>query len=289
MAWPAELSRNRGLRRDIENYVTCGFFFFVASVLGLEPREEPFEGLDPRQRGNIYHRILRDVYQDPTVADSTSVEQLLAALPTVAERVLNEAPRREGFRETAWWAQTRIEIVENVRASLEALAEADGEFVPSLFETPFGLRGQPPLVVAGEDDSLRLRGVIDRVDVASDGTVRVIDYKTGGRSAFTNTAVAKGKKLQLPLYALAARDALQLGEPTEGFYWHVQQAERSTFTLSRFDGGPDGAIKVVTDKAWEAVRGARAGHFVPQPPRGGCPSYCPAAAFCWRYRPQYGA
>lgn len=272
----------------LETYVTCGFSFFVGSVLGLEAREEPTEGLDGRQLGNIYHRILHDVYGDAMVTDSTSLEQLLEVLPGVAETVLDEAPRREGFRETAWWQETRKEIVDHVRRSLEALAEANGEWVPSFFEIPFGLWGQSPLVVDGEEDSLRLRGVIDRVDVTSDGMVRVIDYKTAGKWAFTKKAVADGKKLQLPLYALAARDALGLGEPAEGFYWHVQQAERSGFTLSGFDGGPDGAIKVALDKAWEAVRGARAGHFVPRPPQGGCPSYCPAVAFCWRYVPGRG-
>ena len=272
----------------LESYVTCGFFFFVGSVLGLEAREEPMEGLDARQLGNIYHHILHDVYREAKVADAISLEPLLEALPRVAKQVLDEAPRREGFRETAWWEQTRREIVENVRQSLEALAETNGEWVPSFFEAPFGLWGQPPLIVDVMDDSLRLRGVIDRVDLTSDGMVRVIDYKTGGPWAFTKKAVADGKKLQLPLYALAARDALGLGQPSEGFYWHVRQAKRSSFTLSGFDGGPHGAIKVVLDKAWEAVRGARAGHFVPRPPQGGCPSYCPAAAFCWRYLPPYG-
>jgi hypothetical protein len=228
------------------------------------------------------------VYGDSKVTDRTSLEQLLEALPRVAKLVLDEAPRREGFRETAWWEQTRREIVDNVHRSLEALGEANGEWVPSFFELPFGLGGQPTLVVDGGQDSLGLRGVIDRVDLTSEGTVRVIDYKTAGKWAFTKTAVADGKKLQLPLYALAARDALGLGEPTEGFYWHVQQAERSSFTLSRFDGGPRGAMMVAVDKAWEAVRGARSGHFVPRPPQGGCPSYCPALAFCWRYSPGYG-
>jgi ATP-dependent helicase/nuclease subunit B len=272
----------------LESYVTCGFFFFVGSVLGLEAREEPTEGLDSRQLGNIYHRILRDVYGDSMVADPTSLEQLIEVLPRVAKRVLDEAPRREGFRETAWWEQTRTEIIDKIRRSLEALAEANGEWVPSFFEVPFGLGGQPTLVVDGEEDSLRLRGVIDRVDVSSEGMVRVIDYKTGGPWGFTKAAVVQGKKLQLPLYALAARDALGLGEPIEGFYWHVQQAERSSFTLSGFDGGPAGAIKVAVDKAWEAVHGARTGFFLPQPPQGGCQPYCPAAAFCWRYAPRYG-
>jgi hypothetical protein len=33
------------------------------------------------------------------------------------------------------------------------------------------------------------------------------------------------------------------------------------------------------------VRGARQGYFVAHPPADGCPSYCPAAGFCWNFRP----
>jgi RecB family exonuclease len=133
-----------------------------------------------------------------------------------------------------------------------------------------------------------LRGLIDRIDRSLDGCLRVIDYKLGGPSTYTNRAVFEGSKLQLPLYALAAREALKLGEPVDGFYWHVRHAEPSRFTLARFDGGPEAAMRTVVDKAWEAVRGARAGHFEPQPPDNGCPTYCPAAAFCWHYRAAFG-
>ena len=281
----------------LEAYRTCPFFFFVGSVLCLEPRKEPAEGLDARQLGNIYHRILERLYFlglssrrriETAVADPTDLEQLLAALPDVARAVLDEAPRREGFRETTWWEQTRAEIVGHVRSSLEALAEMQGDFVPYLCEAAFGLWDRPPLIVREGDDGFRLRGLIDRVDRTPDGRVRVIDYKTAGPSTFTNRAVVEGKKLQVPLYALAARDALGLGETVEGFYWHVRQAEPSKFTLRGFDGGPEGAVEAVVEHAWKVVRSARRGHFVPHPPDGGCPSYCPAAAFCWHYHPRFG-
>jgi hypothetical protein len=68
----------------------------------------------------------------------------------------------------------------------------------------------------------------------------------------------------------------------------VRQAEPSGFQMSRFDGGPEAAMEVAVEKAWEAVRGARDGYFTPQPPKDGCPAYCPAAAFCWHYRPGFG-
>jgi hypothetical protein len=47
-------------------------------------------------------------------------------------------------------------------------------------------------------------------------------------------------------------------------------------------------MEIAVENAWEAVRGARDGFFAPQPPSDGCPSYCPATAFCWHYRPGFG-
>jgi RecB family exonuclease/superfamily I DNA/RNA helicase len=269
----------------LESYRACPFGFLVGRVLGLEPREEPAEGLDPRQQGILYHSLLEQVYQAPGLEDPGDLDQLLAVLPRVAAAVLDAAPERLGFRETAWWLQSRAEILDKVRRSLEALAALPGGFVPYRHEAAFGLEGRPHLIVRQGEDSFRLRGVIDRVDRDADGRVRVIDYKTAGPWSYDNRAVADGKKLQLPLYALAARDALGIGEPAEGFYWHVQHVEPSPFRLSSFEGGPQGAMAVALEKAWEAVRGAREGHFAPQPPQGGCPDYCPAAGFCWHCRP----
>jgi ATP-dependent helicase/DNAse subunit B len=269
----------------LESYRTCPFGFLVGRVLRLEPRVEPAEGLDPRQRGILYHQLLEQVYQAPGVDDAGDVAQLLAALPGVAAAVLDAAPEELGFRETAWWLQSRAEMVDKVHRSIEALAVLPGGFVPYRHEAPFGRSGWPHLVVCQGQDSFRLRGIIDRVDRAPDGRVRVVDYKTAGPSSYNDRAVAEGEKLQLPLYALAARDALRIGQPAEGFYWHVQHAEPSPFRLSSFEDGPQGAIGVALEKAWEAVRGARKAHFAPQPPPGGCPGYCPAAGFCWTYRP----
>jgi len=279
----------------LEHYRTCPFFFFIGDVLGLAPREEPEEGLDSRQLGNIYHRILEEVYQSPDVTDPGDLDQVLAALPAVAERILDEAPRREGFRETAWWEHTRQEIVDNITGSLEKLHtfldelrdKFKADFTPTHYEARF-FKPQVLTVTDGED-RFQLHGVIDRVDCSSDGRLVVIDYKTSSPNGFSNSAVARGEKLQLPLYALAARDGLKLGEPVEGFYWHVRHAQRSGFTLSAFARKRQrSALDVAVAKAWEAVRQVRKGNFVPSIPQDGCPIYCPAASFCWHYQARYG-
>lgn len=268
----------------LESYRTCPFMFFTGSVLKLEPRDEPEEGYDARQLGNIYHHIFESVYK--AVADPTDIKQLLDMLPGIAETILDEAPRKEQFRITAWWMQSRQEIIENVRNSLEALHQIDSHYVPCAYEQQFGLGNAPPLVVKDGEDSFRVRGYIDRVDQAQDGTIRIIDYKTSGPTEFTPAAVRQGKKLQLPLYALAARDALGLGDPTDGFYWHVRDAQASSFTLAKF--GPEAAIHATVTTVWEIIRAARSGEFTPEPPRNGCPHYCPAAAICWQYQAGFG-
>jgi RecB family exonuclease len=276
----------------LESYRSCPHLFFVGSVLGLEPRAEPSEGLDARQLGNLYHRIMERVYA--AVDDPTDVDALLAALPGVAGPILDAAPRREGFRATAWWGQTRQEILEHARRSLVALHALPGPYVPHAFELAFGMgsRTGPALVVRdteGGQDAFRLRGFIDRVDRAPDGRLRVIDYKTGGPWGYSAKKVMDGEKLQLPLYALAAEEALRLGSVADGFYWHVRHANwhleharhRTWFTLDKV--GVREAMDAAIAYAWEAVRGARRGAFVPQPPDDGCPSYCPAAGFCSHY------
>jgi RecB family exonuclease len=182
---------------------------------------------------------------------------------------------------------TRTEIVDNVRLSLRGLAAIRSEYAPALFEARFGLEGEPPLIVADGEDRFALRGLIDRIDRTKDGRLRIIDYKTGGPSGYSNTDIARGKKLQLPLYALAAQDALHLGEVADGFYWHVLRSEASSFSVARFPGGPRNVLDTAVAHAWSAIRGARAGHFEPEIPAGGCPGWCPAISFCWRARLGY--
>ena len=130
---------------QLEAYHACPFRLFVTRVLGLEPRTEPAEGLDAAQLGNIYHHIFERLYRDSDIADPGDLDQLLDALPRVAAAVLDAAPQDEGFQETAWWPQTRDEICDNVRRSLDALHQLPGEFIPYRQEASFGLGGKPAL------------------------------------------------------------------------------------------------------------------------------------------------
>lgn len=273
----------------LERYRLCPYFFFVANLLGVEPRRLPTEGLDVRQLGNLYHRTLEALYRTVEGEEGIEIETLLRRLEEIAAPILESAPREEQFRPTAWWEQTRAEILEHLRRTVRALQEHAGDFRPDVQELAFGpYQAWPVLLVEEGEDAFRLRGFIDRVDRDPQGRLRIIDYKTGGPTSYTAKAVGEGKKLQLPLYALAAERALG-AEVVEGFYWHVQHAEPSPLTLADFEDegrrGPGAAVEVALAWVWEVVRGVRGGDFVPRVPDRGCPDYCPAAGFCWHYDP----
>jgi len=275
----------------LEIYQTCPFYFFVANVLGLERIEPPREGLDARQLGNIYHHILEDLYQG--AGDHPRLKDLQSTLPEIARKVFDEAPRREGFRKTAWWLHTQKEILTNLERCLIVLETLDPSFEFFQAEQKFGIGKfpEPPLrVEARGGEFFFLRGFIDRVDINESGKIRIIDYKTSASYGFTHKAVREGKKLQLPLYALAAQSALKLGMIQEGFYFHVRSAETSGFKLSSFKingkKGPSAAMENAVDISLRAVQAVQEGSFEPKTPDNGCPDYCPAADFCWYYRPK---
>ena len=259
--------------------------------MGLEKPEPPQEGLDARQLGNIYHHILEDLYQD--IGEDYDIQSLLSELPKIANKIFKNAPDREGFRETTWWHHTQEEILTNIQHSLIVLEGIDPSFRFYRAEQKFGIRNDsaPQLNITIEGQGVyHLRGLIDRVDKNNQGKLRIIDYKTSGSFGFDNQAVREGKKLQLPLYALAAQQGLQLGDVQEGFYFHVRSAQPSSFKMASFwnEGarGPGAAMENAKLKGWQAVESIHQGIFSPKPPGNGCPEYCPAVDFCWHYQRQ---
>jgi RecB family exonuclease len=140
-------------------------------------------------------------------------------------------------------------------------------------------------------ETIRLRGVIDRVDHKETGEIRVIDYKSGSRHLDPKD-LESGVRLQLPIYALAAQDALQLGNVIEGLYWMIQSAKSGALKLSRFETdngqGVDEAVRVVIEHLKAILTGIRAAEFPPKPSKGECSPYCPAVQWCWHYQPGWG-
>ena len=201
---------------------------------------------------------------------------------TVAGKLLDLAPEAQGFRPDRWWPHDRDAAVEVIVANAIALRAT--EHAPIRVEADFA---DTPVVVRRGDDSFRYIGRIDRIDRNGAGHLRVVDYKSGGAASIRPDQLqVEGTRLQVALYALAVRDAFGLPLPDEGVYWSLRDIGAAALRLSDYANGAAGAIDVAVGHAWRAVDGARAGAFTPRPPHGGCPEYCPAAQYCWHYRPR---
>ncbi|MCR4405307.1 MAG: PD-(D/E)XK nuclease family protein [Anaerolineae bacterium] len=266
----------------LESYGTCPFDFFIGHGLELEPRLPPQPGYDVRVLGTMLHRILEEIYR--RAHDPADQDELLRLLPAVAGEVFSAAPAEYGFRPTPLWAQQQQELTRILADTLIALADLSKGYIRTYEEQAFGFDGQPPLVISGQENEneIRLHGFIDRIDVDTAGNLRVVDYKISGTSIAARDLIA-GRRLQLAIYALAARDALNLGPVSSGFYWHIGKAAPSSLKLEKFEGGLGMALETAIAYVREYVAAIRAGEFTPRPPEGGCPAYCPAMAFCWHY------
>ena len=282
----AQLTRRYGMERPwsasrLESYAVCAFSFFAGYALGLDPPRSEAAGYDVRQLGSMYHAILEAVYRQAAATGQPAAN----LLPPIARREFDAAPRAYGFRPTPLWHRQREELEQILLATVKALDEESVGWRPVSLEPPFGLEGTPPLTLADEAGAtLRLRGFIDRVDVDADGRLRIVDYKSSN-TPIAAKALAEGKRIQLALYALAARDVLKLGEPAAGIYWHIGAGKPSHLRLEKQEGGVEAALATAVEYALAYAAAIRQGRFAPRPPDGGCPSYCPAANFCWRYRP----
>jgi ATP-dependent helicase/nuclease subunit B len=267
----------------LEAYATCPFLFFAGSVLGLDPLLPPTEGYDIRILGTMYHAVLEEIYR--RALPEAEPDRLRALLPQVAAEVFEAAPDEYAFRPTALWTRQREELTRILAQTLEALIVTTAGWQPVALEQAFGIEGRPTLDVELEGRHLRLRGFVDRLDRDADGRLQVIDYKAGS-TPISPRDLESGKRVQLPLYALAVREALGLGEVGGGFYWHIGSAQPSRLRLESYLGGVEFAMQTALEHALDTVEAVRAGQFPPRPPSDGCPGNCPAAAFCWRYTPR---
>jgi hypothetical protein len=135
------------------------------------------------------------------------------------------------------WSVRLDEIRHQLRRALEEddALRAESGASPTAVELRFGDEGGTPvtLTTAG-GRAITFKGSIDRVDRSPDGsTLAVYDYKTGRASSFealrraieAGDITAGGTKLQLPIYALAARTAFPGAHRVTAHYWFVASGE----------------------------------------------------------------
>jgi ATP-dependent helicase/DNAse subunit B len=206
----------------------------LANVLrvGAVERPEELAVISSLHAGSLVHEVLErfvldvlarpaDAQPDPDVAwGLDDHERLDGIFDDVAARY-----EREG--RTGRWLRWQHER-ELLRGRLHAFLRRDDEYRrahrarPAAAELTFGNAGQAPVAVRIGERVLRFHGQADRVDRTDDGGVIVLDYKTARpdyyRALADGDPVQRGHRLQLPIYAMAARQHLGVDGPARAGY-----------------------------------------------------------------------
>jgi RecB family exonuclease len=173
-------------------------------VLGLERWDEPERvwSADPGEIGSAVHDILEKFYKQATLPLQTKLrERYRRELRDIALARLAEFEKTNVTGLPVVWSLRRAALLRDLLRFLDfEIARAD-DLIPREFEKNFG-----PVRLPG---SLMLRGRIDRIDVGG-GAARILDYKTGKAWHKKDDSLDGGEALQLPLYAMAAKQALGL-------------------------------------------------------------------------------
>ena len=203
----------------LESFAECPFRHFAAYGLKLEEREEL--DWDARDHGTFFHAVLQKIYENlrkekkmPGDLSEAERARLVEQSLEAAEHDLS-ADGDERLPGYEYYRSRWSHLLQNYLAHAGAL-EAEGGFVPALFEKYFDARKNSGLRIPLQDGaSLNLSGIIDRLDLCekdNEKYYRIVDYKTGSSSEFDYNRIRSGQLLQLPLYLHAAASLTVPGE-----------------------------------------------------------------------------
>jgi ATP-dependent helicase/nuclease subunit B len=224
IARPRRLSVTR-----IEKLIRDPYAIYAQAVLGLEPLADVSAKPDAALRGTLFHAALGDFFSQYPNDLPDDALAVLIALGQKHFEPYNDTPEVAGF----WWSRFRriaswiIENEPTLRGrALKIIAEVDG-----VLDLRIG------------DSQFQLSARADRIDINTDGTAHIIDFKSG--SPPSSKAVKAGFSPQLTLEAAMLE---------KGAFKGTGSHETQALTYVRISGGvPAGEIKnvdiVVTDEA----------------------------------------
>jgi RecB family exonuclease len=202
----------------------------------VEEIEDPEDALviSPLDRGLLVHKILelfmKQVPKRAQPEDPWSTDERALLLET-ARQQCDEVESAGIVGRPVLWKTERAKIFRDLERFLDADTELRQHFrvVPHETEFAFGLPGSdvPAIEYSLDPDDvvIRFRGKIDRIDRGPEGQLLVLDYKTGstwGYGDLDRDPVKRGELLQLPVYALAARQRY-LEHAIDAYYWFVSE------------------------------------------------------------------
>lgn len=200
----AEGERVRGGTGLLRAQAVCPAWAYFQYRLGAGHLEEPTDGLDARQRGQLLHCALEHFWRSAkhsAALQAQTAPQRQAAVNAAVDHALqahdsdpDNTPLPPRFR-----GLERQRLAQLVAGWLQVETQREHGFTVLYAER------EVPLDIEG----LQGRMVIDRIDRLDDGSLLVVDYKTGAKIDTHNWASDRLTEPQLPLYAA-------IHPPTEG-------------------------------------------------------------------------
>lgn len=237
----AELLYGKVLENSVsrlEQFAGCAFAHFMRYGLQISEREDYV--FQPVDMGNIFHKVVElfsraMMYSEYSWFDLPDEERermtdeaVKAALDDSRLDILHSSARNEYMIERIHRIMRRTiwSVCEQVRA---------GRFQPDNFEVSFSVveNLEAVNIALGEEEKMRLRGRIDRIDTCDAGEqvyVKVIDYKSGNTD-FDLVALYHGLQLQLVVYLNAAMELEKRVHPDKEivpagiFYYRMNDPE----------------------------------------------------------------
>jgi ATP-dependent helicase/DNAse subunit B len=289
----------------LERYSDCPVRWLVEAELDPTPLEPEAE---PLARGSLIHGVLEALVAE--LGGPVTAGNLERARAVLAREIDALAQAGGGFA-SGVPEVVRAGALRGVQADVERYLDHEAArgsgWTPRALEWRFGFESEdgsslPPLVLGTGEDEVRVRGVVDRVDVepqsaapgAAGARAIVRDYKSGAPQA--NWPVARwslDRRLQVALYMLVVRDLAALDvvagvyQPLRGEDLRPRGAVRDGVALGseihpkdvRSAAELDGELAGAAERAVELARGLRSGAVAPCPQtcsRDGCahPAIC---------------
>ncbi len=231
----------------IEQFKSCPYKHFID--YGLRPESVRALEEDSRMTGTYVHammdRLSKAMKKDEKTWDTVTEEEL-HTLTENAAKAMRESHNSGYFTTDKRAARIEERLkgeVEFAARSIKRQMEGCSARTVST-ERRFGSNGE--LTVSGDDVSINIQGIVDRVDiaVAEDGSrfLRIVDYKTGAAaSKYSMSEVFYGIRIQLIVYLMAALNIYKDCMPAGGFYFHINMpftkyTEDERFMDMRMDG-----------------------------------------------------
>jgi RecB family exonuclease len=165
----------------LNTYRSCSLKYYFRYVAGIKEQEQFAQDIDHAKFGTAIHDTLEELYK-PYLNKPVS-EEILKGMKAQIKSVLEQkfAEQLPSGGELAGKNLLAFEVAKSyVTKALnhDIRTVRSGQVITPL-QLEEELSGSVILKVNGEKLSVNLKGMADRIDRLSDGTIRMIDYKTG--------------------------------------------------------------------------------------------------------------